>query len=345
MLKLVGKLLVPVGLLAIAAYTYVNIQAITSQTGNNGTARQFSISSFLPRVTTSPFTTQPSSPSTVSTAAATSANVSNNWAGYVASNGDYTSVSGSWMIPSVSATNDEAADATWIGIGGVSSNDLIQIGTQNIASGGQVSTGTFYEGLPGASQTIPGVSVAAGDRITATIKEVSSGEWSIYIADLTNGESFNDTVAYDSSESSAEWIEEAPSVGSGVVPLDSFSSVNFTGGSASNNGATENIAASGAQPVNMVNDAGQALTSVSAIDSSGSSFSVNRTSVSGDPYSQNYTIPNNWFGNDPGLGESPSGAGGRRWRHFDGNGFTQPSQPSYTSPGGSSDGWSWYIAF
>src|ERR1041385_7576167 len=47
-----------------------------------------------------------------------------NWAGYVASGGTYTGVSGSWVVPSVSDPTGESADATWVGIGGVGSDDL-----------------------------------------------------------------------------------------------------------------------------------------------------------------------------------------------------------------------------
>ena len=78
---------------------------------------------------------------------------STNWSGYAALSGKFTAVSGSWIVPVVSGTSGvSTADATWVGIGGVSANDLIQTGTtNNVDSAGTVSTYAFYELLPNAS--------------------------------------------------------------------------------------------------------------------------------------------------------------------------------------------------
>src|SRR4051812_46343961 len=56
---------------------------------------------------------------------------SRNWAGYVADSGTYTGVSGSWNVPTPSSSED-GSNATWVGIGGVDSRDLLQSGTQAI---------------------------------------------------------------------------------------------------------------------------------------------------------------------------------------------------------------------
>jgi hypothetical protein len=63
------------------------------------------------------------------------ASVSHNWAGYQASSGTFTGVSGTWSVPDFSSDSSAGADATWVGIGGVSTNDLIQAGTQETTSG------------------------------------------------------------------------------------------------------------------------------------------------------------------------------------------------------------------
>lgn len=261
-----------------------------------------STSSFI---TTSPTTSSNGTGSTNSTA--TTSDTTTNWAGYVSTGSTYTSVSGTWTIPDVTASDDSvAADATWIGIGGDSSNDLIQIGTQNMIENGQTTTGSFYEQLPDTSETIPGVSVNAGDTISASVKETTSGEWTVTINDLTNGESYSNTVAYNSSESSAEWIEEAPSTGESVIPLDQFGSVAFSNGSTTENGNSVSIAGSNAQMLTMDNEAGQALTDTSAITASGDGFTVTRTdaSSSDDLYGAGgqYDIPEGWTRHEPGLG-------------------------------------------
>ena len=278
-----------------------------------------------PYVSASSYTTSPSGTSNTGYSTPTS-DTTTNWAGYVSTGGTYTSVSGTWTVPNVSATNDSiAADATWIGIGGDTSDDLVQIGTQNEVQDGQVTTGTFYERLPDTSESVPGVNVNAGDTVTASIKEVSIGDWAISINDLTNGESYNNTVAYTSSESSAEWIEEAPSTGTSIIPLDQFGSVTFSNGTTTKNGATVSIANSGAQILTMDNESGEALTSTSAIDSAGSGFTVTRTDASSSDEQSGYgaygVIPNSgWTRHEPGRG---------MWRQSQGWGWGSGASQSY----------------
>jgi hypothetical protein len=84
-------------------------------------------------------------------------------------------------------------------------------------------------------------------------------------------------VSYASSASSAEWIQEAPSTGKGVVILDQFRSVNFTNASTVMNGAPVTPATAGATAVTMVNrKTGVVLATPSALGADGASFSVAR---------------------------------------------------------------------
>jgi hypothetical protein len=227
-----------------------------------------------------------------------------NWAGYMATGGTYTSISGSWVVPEVTAGTDPiAADATWIGIGGSKSSDLIQVGTENTVEDGQVVGNTFYEQLPSSAQSIPTVSVNAGDTVTASIKEVSPGQWTVTIEDVTNGESYSNTVTYASSESSAEWIEEAPSDGDGaIMPLDEFGSVAFTDGTTTDNGNVVSITDSNAQVVSMENEAGESLATVSSLSSDGGGFTVTRTDTdSTDDINQSTPFSGGWNRQEPGL--------------------------------------------
>jgi len=107
--------------------------------------------------------------------------------------------------------------------------------------------------------------------------------WQIAFKNNTSGQSYQTTVNYTSSQSSAEWIEEAPSDPNGIVPLDNFGSVSFSSASATVNGRTVDMAQAGAQPITMLNANGQSLAVPSAIGSDGSSFSVARTSASATP--------------------------------------------------------------
>ena len=61
---------------------------------------------------------------------------SHNWAGYAVTNGVYTGVTGTWTVPQPNVLGGPGVGATWVGIGGVSSLDLIQAGTQDATAGG-----------------------------------------------------------------------------------------------------------------------------------------------------------------------------------------------------------------
>ncbi len=236
-----------------------------------------SVSNLTPASTTSPSSSTPTT-----TPPTTTGYSSTNWSGYLAATGTFSGISASWTVPQAtgSSTTKTSADATWIGIGGVTSSDLIQVGTQDIVSpGGQVSTAAFYELLPNVSQTIPGVTVASGDSMTASLTETSPGLWTINIIDNNNGQSFTQTVAYASSQSSAEWIEEDPSHAfNRLFPLDNFGTASFTSGLTTDNGSAVTIAGSNAQPVTLVTDEGQAVATPSVIGSDGGSFNITQDS-------------------------------------------------------------------
>jgi hypothetical protein len=208
-------------------------------------------------------------------------NTSHNWSGYAATSGTYTGVTGTWIVPVPGINGAPGVGATWVGIGGVNSHDLIQAGTQDVAAGGgQAQFQTWIEMLPQASQQVP-VAVLPGDSVTVSINEqgAGSGNWQISISNNTSGQTYQTTVQYASSESSAEWVMEAPSGSNGILPLDNFNSVSFTAASAVQSGQTVDISQTGAQPITMLNANNQPLAVPSAIGSDGSSFSVARTAA------------------------------------------------------------------
>ena len=167
-------------------------------------------------------------------------NTSRNWSGYVATNGTFTGVTGSWTVPSVTASANAEADATWVGIGGVSSNDLIQIGTQAITQNNVTTYEAWYELLPTASTAIS-MQVNAGDSMSASISQIGTGSWQVSIRDNTNNQSFSTTLSYNSSLSSAEWIEDLPVIKSAIFRSTIFGTVSFTNASATENGSFNNF--------------------------------------------------------------------------------------------------------
>ena len=184
---------------------------------------------------------------------------SSNWAGYMVQDktSSINTVSGSWKVPSVTGTvspscnpnltNCYSVDAAWIGIGGVNSNSLIQTGTiDSIDQNGNKYYFAFYELLPDYATQIPALSVGPGDTISASIKQLSLGSWTISISDLTTGQNYFTSVSYGASDStlnsSAEWIEEDPMQADGTLfPFNKFSAVYFTNCNATMAGTKSNL--------------------------------------------------------------------------------------------------------
>jgi hypothetical protein len=224
---------------------------------------------------TAPSVTQPGTPAAVTSS-------SSNWSGYGANGGKFTSVTGTWTVPTVAATAT-GADATWVGIGGLTSRDLIQAGTQAVVdASGTVEYSSWIEMLPASSRTVP-LSVTAGDSVTVTLTQHDGNDWLIAIKNNTTGGTYSVTVQYSSSNSSAEWVQEAPSVGRGLVSLDQFGTVQFSGASAVRDGKTMSVSALGAKAITMINGQGQAIAQPSTLTSDGSGFSVTRTDATSSP--------------------------------------------------------------
>jgi len=203
--------------------------------------------------------------------------VSNNWSGYAATGGTFTGVTGTWTVPEPETSGVMASSATWVGIGGANSRDLIQAGTEETSDGsGLVHYDAWIETLPQPSHPVQ-FTVRPGDSVTVSIAQRAAGEWQISFRNNTTGQSYQTTVQYTSSLSSAEWIQEAPSGRRQVLPLDSFGTIKFSGGSAFKDGKSVTISEAGAKPITMVDVQGNVLATPSALTADGSGFSVTRS--------------------------------------------------------------------
>lgn len=208
--------------------------------------------------------------------------ISHNWAGYsVASDLNnpkplVTSINASWTVPTVSVSIGYSYCATWIGVGGQFDDTLIQAGTEQNSINGQATYSAWYELLPQGVVTIHSFSVFPGDRITASISLLNSttSRWSIEIYDVTNGQSFQKSLVYDSSMLSAEWIVERPSVNTRVGNLADFGEITFTGCTATIDGKVGTISNFPFIQATMYNSQNIELTTVSHLTPDGSSFTV-----------------------------------------------------------------------
>jgi hypothetical protein len=200
---------------------------------------------------------------------------SSNWAGYAATTGSYTAVSGTWIVPQFAPDSPVGAGATWVGIGGVRGNDLIQAGTQEtVSSHGRTEYQAWVETLPQLSQVVP-LAINAGDSISISIEQSANEQWHIAFGNNTSGKSYQLTIHYKSSLSSAEWVVEAPTARRGrLLPLDGFGTITFTQASAVKDGQTVTVAQAGGHAITMISRMGRALASPSGLGDDGGSFSV-----------------------------------------------------------------------
>jgi hypothetical protein len=211
--------------------------------------------------------------------------LSPNWAGYVATGGSFTSITGRWTVPAVQSPPPTGASGTWLGLDGFSNGSVIQTGTAQNVTSGRTSYYAWYELFPQPPVTL-GL-VAPGDVIQASISLMSPGTWSISLADVTSGQSASGPVSYSGPGTSAEWIEEAPTDGrtNGVAALANFGTARFS-----------NVAANGSVPspsvltaLAITDQSSNLLASPSAFDSQQAAFTVSYSGAAVTPPSTTST--------------------------------------------------------
>jgi hypothetical protein len=167
---------------------------------------------------------------------------SQNWAGYTIASGNparvprITSIAASWQVPQVSDPPSNADSSTWIGIGGVKNETLIQAGTDQLVQNGKPRYYAWIEMLPALPQQVPDIDLLPGDTVSVSITYLTGQTWQIAISDKEAHQSITKKVTYASCFCSAEWIEEAPSINGQQSVLANFASVTFTKVAATVNG-------------------------------------------------------------------------------------------------------------
>jgi peptidase A4-like protein len=205
---------------------------------------------------------------------------SSNWAGYTVTGGTYSAVSATWSVPEFAPDSPAGADAIWVGIGGVHSTDLIQAGTEETVSGrGSTQYQAWVETLPQVSRAVP-LPINTGDSVSVSLQQQTGGDWLVAFVNNTSGKSYQETIQYASSRSSAEWVVEAPSGRRGrLVPLDAFRSVSFSRASTVKDGQIMSIQQAGGHPITMIGQRRQALARPSTLEEDGASFEVRQSQL------------------------------------------------------------------
>lgn len=184
---------------------------------------------------------------------------STNWSGYASTTGGATDVTGSWVVPNLTCTaGQNTYSSAWVGIDGDGSSTVEQIGTEHDCINGQPSYYAWYEMYPKPGRKIP-VTVSAGATMNARVRYAGNGNFVLTL----NGYSTTQK-SMKAQRASAEWIMEAPWSG-GVLPLANFGTIGFNGPV----GTYSNL-----DRIDMVNSSGSLKAQTSALDSTGTNFSV-----------------------------------------------------------------------
>jgi peptidase A4-like protein len=155
---------------------------------------------------------------------------SSNWSGYAVTGTGFTSASGSWIVPTVTATRKPSYSSSWVGIDGFNNSNLIQTGTEQDWYNGSAHYLAWWEILPAAETPIASITVHPGDHFSASVSLSSGSSWTISISDITTGSSFSTVQSYSGPRTSAEWIQEAPTVGGRIATLAHYGQTTFDPG-------------------------------------------------------------------------------------------------------------------
>lgn len=212
---------------------------------------------------------------------------STNWCGYSSVTNllnparfSVTSVSGSWIVPTITASRSTTYSSIWVGIDGYASNTVEQIGTEHDWHNGRQENYAWFEMYPQYAYELVGFPVNTGDSITAQVSYIGNSTFRLYLQNNTKGVHTIVPSSYTKSttalRSSAEWIVEAPSSYNGVLPLADFSPVTLSNCSCVINNVTGAINNSHWRydQLQMVTSTGTAKATASNLTNNGSSFMV-----------------------------------------------------------------------
>lgn len=194
------------------------------------------------RVTVAVAPTSPpptSLPPAAPTGPVVSQETSKNWSGYQLNGGPFTSLSGTFNVPSLTtAETCQTATSEWAGIdGGNGQQWLIQAGVTEDPTGDNrypcaapksYYNTAWYEVITPTSEppaTPVPLTVRAGDSVTVKIAQLEQGVWYIIITDDTTGQSYSTEEDYSGPGQTAEWVTED----TGITQNGNMTLADFTG--------------------------------------------------------------------------------------------------------------------
>jgi Peptidase A4 family len=192
---------------------------------------------------------------------------SGSWAGYYLSGADgaFTSVSASWTEPAAACASGDQDVAFWVGLDGISSDSVEQIGSQADCTSGTASYAGWYDMYPAAPVYFSNV-LKPGDALTASVTFSGTKTYTLVLTDSTQGWTKTATVAEAGpTRSSAEIVTSGPGASGSSPTLTDFGKITYTG-------CTVNGTSMGTQSpvkVTMVDDKGNVMVLPGAMTSAG----------------------------------------------------------------------------
>lgn len=219
------------------------------------------------------------------------AGTSTNWSGYASVTSltnplaqSVSRVTGDWTVPTIAKSSRHTYCAIWVGIDGFSSSTVEQIGTEQEWDRGRQINYAWFEMYPGPMYQLVGFPVRVNDKIRGLVQFVkkTSGKdiFQLTLYNLTKRVSFTVPSSYTKSTSSqrnsAEWVVEAPSSSSAILPLAKFSTITLSNCQATiqNRSGPINSPFWKSDGITMKTSNGKIKAQPSTLKSGGTSFSV-----------------------------------------------------------------------
>jgi len=194
---------------------------------------------------------------------------SSNWAGAVLVGTGYTSVTGTFTVPTPSTAGSGSA---WVGIDGdTCGTAILQTGIDWTKSGSSITYDAWYEWYPDYAYDFSGITLAAGNVVKVTVTASSKTGGTATITNVTTGKTVTHTFSNEASlgslcEYNAEWIVEDFESGGSQVAFANFGTVTFSAASAVKSGTT--VGVTGAQIID-IEQSGKILTNCATSGTSG----------------------------------------------------------------------------
>ncbi|KAI8628412.1 peptidase A4 family-domain-containing protein [Xylariaceae sp. FL1651] len=160
-----------------------------------------------------------------------------NWAGAVLIGTEYSTVSGTIVIPKPSIPVGGSSARTysasaWVGIdGSTCQSAILQTGVDFNVRGGVASFEGWYEWYPDYSYTFSNFKISFGDTIAMSVTATGRNSGSVTLENKTTGQVITHSFSNQNGNLcrvNAEWIVEDFSQGNSLVPFANFDTVTFT---------------------------------------------------------------------------------------------------------------------